>query len=82
MDISIDEKTKEIIYDLAHSYKEIQKMDEISSMPVGYQYVIVLTIYVDGNMTTFDSHKLADKLEKDITTLEKIYRAVVHVNPI
>ena len=82
MDISIDEKTKEIIYDLAHSYKEIQKMDEISSMPVGYQYVIVLTIYVDGNMTTFDSHKLADKLEKDITTLEKIYRAVVHVETI
>lgn len=82
MDISIDEKTKEIIMDLAHNYKEIQKMDEISSTPVGYQYVIVLTIYVDGNMTTFDSHKLADKLEKDVGTLDKVYQAIVHVEPI
>ncbi len=82
MDISVDEKTKEIIMDLAHNYKEIQKMDEISSTPVGYQYVIVLTIYVDGNMTTFESHKLADQLEKDVTAIDKVYRAIVHVEPI
>lgn len=82
MDISIDEKTKEIIMDLAHNYKEIQKMDEISSTPVGYQYVIVLTIYVDGNMSTFESHSLADKLEKDVTTLDNVYSAIVHVEPI
>ncbi len=82
MDISVDEKTKELISDLAHNYKEIQKMDEISSTPVGYQYVIVLTIYVDGNMTTFESHKLADQLEKDVTLFDKVYKAIVHVEPI
>ena len=82
MDISIDEKTKEIILDLAHHYKKIQKMDEITSTPVGYQYVVVLTIYVDGNMSTFESHKLADHLEKDVVALEKVYKAIVHVNPI
>lgn len=82
MDISVDENTKEIIMDLAHNYKEIQKMDEISSTPVGYQYVVVLTIYVDGNMTTFESHNLADRLEKDVATLDNIYRAIVHVEPI
>lgn len=82
MDISIDEKTKEIIMDLAHHYKEIQKIDEISSTPVGYQYVVVLTIYVDGNMSTFNSHNLADQLEKDVSTLDKVYQAIVHVEPI
>lgn len=81
MDISIDDKTKEIIMDLAHNYKEIQKMDDISSTPVGYQYVIVLTIYVDGNITTFESHKLADQLERDVASLDKVYRAIVHVEP-
>lgn len=82
MDISLDDKTEELILDIAHHYKEIQKVDEISSTPVGYQYVVVLTIYVDGNMTTFESHKLADNLEKDVTKLDKIYKAIVHVNPI
>ena len=82
MDISIDKNTSDLILDLAHNYKEIKKMDEISSTPVGYQYVVFLTIYVDGNMTTFESHKLADQLERDVTCLDKIYKAVVHVNPI
>lgn len=82
MDISLDEKTKEIIVDLAHSYKDIQKIDEISSTPVGHQYVVVLTIYVDGNMSTFKSHELADQLELSVSGLEKIYRAIVHVEPI
>ena len=82
MDISLDEKTKEIIMDLAHSYKEIQKLDEISSTPVGHQYVVVLIIYVDGNMSTFKSHELADQLELSVSGLDKIYRAIVHVEPI
>ena len=82
MDISIDVKTEELILDLAHNYKEIQKLDEISSTPVGYQYVVFLTIYVDGNMSTFESHKLADELEKDVSSIDKVYKAVVHVNPI
>lgn len=82
MDISIDSTTEKMILDLAHSYKEIKKLDDISSTPVGYQYIIVLTIYVDGNMSTFDSHHLADCLEKDITKLDKIYKTIIHVNPI
>lgn len=82
MDISIDTDTEKMILDLAHSYKDIKKMDDISSSPVGYQYIIVLTIYVDGNMSTFDSHNLADSLEQSITGLDKVYKTIVHVNPI
>lgn len=81
MDISIDEKTKDIILDLAHAYKEVKGINELSSTPVGYQYIIFLTIAVDGNMTTFDSHKLADDLEKTIIGLDKVYKAIVHVEP-
>lgn len=82
MDISIDSNTEKMILDLAHSYKDIKNLDDISSTPVGYQYIIVLTIYVDGNMSTFNSHNLADSLEKDITKLDKIYKTIIHVNPI
>lgn len=82
MDESIDEETKDLILRYVKNYKEIQKIEHISSAPVGYQYVVVLTICVDGNMSTFESHKLADNLEKDITSLEKVYNTIVHVNPI
>lgn len=81
MDISIDEDTKDIILDLIHAYKEVKCVNEFSSTPVGYQYIIFLTIAVDGNMTTFDSHQLADDLEKNIAGLDKVYKAIVHVEP-
>ena len=81
MDISIDEDTENLINNIAKKYPKILKMDKVSSTPVGYQYIIVLTIYVDGNMSTFESHKLADNLETEITNLEKIYKTIVHVEP-
>lgn len=81
MDRSVDEKTKDIILDLAHSYKDIKKIENITSSPVGYKYMIFLTIQVDGEMSTKDSHNLADCLEMDITKMEKVYKAIVHVEP-
>lgn len=81
MDSSIDEKTKTSILNLAKTYKEIKKVDKFSSAPVGYQYFITLTIFVDGNMNTTKSHNLADNLEKNICRIEKIYGAIVHVEP-
>lgn len=82
MDISIDENTKDIILDLIHNYKEIKSVENIYSTPSGYKYVIILTICVDGNMSTFDSHSLADSVERDIKLLDNVSNVIIHVNPI
>ncbi len=82
MDKSVDDETLNTISNLTKNYPEIQQIDNVSSSPVGYKYVIVLTIFVDGNMSTFESHSLADKLEKDINSLDNVYRTIIHVNPI
>lgn len=82
MDKSIDTKTKDIILDLIDTYKEIKKVDEIYSTPVGYQYIVTINIYVDGNMNTFDSHKIADELEQNIEALDNVSHTIIHVNPI
>lgn len=81
MDISIDAETKDMILDLIKCYDQVKNISNFSSSPVGYQYFISFTIYVDGNMTTFESHKLADDIEKQISKLDKVYRTVVHVEP-
>lgn len=82
MDISIDENTKDIILDLVHNYKEIKSVESIYSTPSGYKYIIILTISVDGNMSTFDSHNLADSLERDIKLLDNVANAIIHVEPV
>ncbi len=82
MDISIDENTKDIILDLVHNYKEIISVENLYSTPAGYKYIVILTISVDGNMSTFDSHNLADSLEQDIKELDNVSDAIIHVNPL
>lgn len=82
MDISIDDKTKDLILDIAHTYKEIKRIDNLVSTPVGEQYLVFITIGVDGNLSTFQSHELADSLEKNVSALDKVYKTIVHVEPI
>ena len=80
--ISVDDKTKDLILDIVHSYREIKGIDDIVSTPVGDKYLVFLTIALDGNMSTFESHELADNLENTVNGLDKIYKTIVHVNPI
>ena len=82
MDISVDETTHDTILNLVRNYKEIKNVESLYSTPSGYKYIIILTISVDGNMSTFDSHKLADSLEKDIKKLDNVSNAIIHVNPV
>ena len=82
MDVSVDEKTKDSILDLAKAYPEIKSVKSFSSSPVGAKHMIFLTICVDGNMSTFDSHKLADSLEKNVSSLDVVYKTIVHVDPV
>ncbi len=83
MDTSISEQTKKRVYEIIEGHKEIKKITHFNSTPVGYRYQISFTIYVDGNLSTFDSHKIADNLEKEIAKkLDEIYLTVIHVNPI
>ena len=81
MDRSIDEATKEKVIEIIKKHPEVLKVNHINSTPIGYQFQVNLTIFVDGNMTTFESHKIANKIEKELTKLDIISLAVIHVNP-
>lgn len=83
MDKAISNETKQEVYKIIKQHKEIKRIQHFNSTPIGYMYQISVTIYVDGNLTTFESHEIADNLEKEITkNINEIYLAVIHVNPI
>lgn len=83
MDKSISIETKNEVYEIIDRHKDIKKVIHFNSTPVGYKYQISFTIYVDGNMSTFDSHDIANKLEKEIIKeIDEIYLVIIHVNPI
>lgn len=81
MDVSLDTQTKETIMNLVKEHDEIKNCYNLYCTPMGYRYLVIFTIAVDGNMSTYDSHALANHLEKDVETIDKIEKAVVHVHP-
>ena len=83
MDKAISDEIKNRVYEIIKTYPEIKKVIHFNSTPVGYRYQISFTIYVDGKMSTYDSHFIANKLEKEIDKkIDEIYLTVIHVNPI
>lgn len=83
MDKAISEESKQKVLSIIDTHEEVKKIQHFNSTPVGYKYQISFTIFVDGNLTTFESHEIADNLEKEINDkIEEIYLTVIHVNPI
>lgn len=83
MDKSISNEVKTEVIKTIKKHHEVKKITHFNSTPIGYQYQISFTIYVDGNLSTYKSHEIADKLEKEITNnYDDIYLTVIHVNPI
>ncbi len=83
MDVSLDSNAKEEIIKYIKSQKEIKKISDFHTVATGYKYIAIVTIYVDGSLSTFKSHEIADNLEQEIPKkYRKIYRVIVHVNPI
>ena len=83
MDKTMPEDIKEKVLDIIKEHKEIKKITHFNATPVGYLYQVSFSIFVDGNMKTFESHKIADDLEKEIDKrVSEVYLSVIHVNPI
>lgn len=75
MDKTISLENKKKVMDIIMKHKEIKKVEHFNATPVGYKYQISFTIYIDGNLSTFENYEIANKLDE-------IYLTVIHINPI
>ena len=59
----------------------INHIDSIKSKPTGDKHILVVKISVDPGMTVSESHKIAGKIRCEMRRSDKVYDAIVHVNP-
>lgn len=82
MDKSISQETKDKVLKIIDEHDEVYKIQHFNATPVGYRYQVSFSIFVDGNLSTFESHEIANHLEKEIDDrVPEIYLTVIHVNP-
>lgn len=83
MDKTISHETKDKVMKIINEHGEIYKIQHFNATPVGYRYQVSFSIFVDGNLSTFESHEIANTLEKEIgNKVPEIYLTVIHVNPV
>lgn len=83
MDKSFSVETKNKVLDIIKNYPEVKDINHFNATPVGYKYQISFTIFVNGRLSTFDSHAIANNLEKEIVKkIPEVYLAIIHVNPL
>ncbi len=83
MDISLDLETKNKIVKLILKNKNILKVSDVHSVSIGYKFILILTISVDGNLKTFKSHEIANNIEKKILeSFENIKEVFIHIHPV
>ena len=82
MDKTISSETKDKVLAIIEEHDEVLKIQHFNATPVGYRYMVNFSIFVDGNLSTFDSHEIANNLEKEIgEKVPEIYLTIIHVNP-
>ncbi len=83
MDKTCPKSVRDEVYSIIKRHKEIENVIHFNATPVGYRYQISFSIFVDGDLSTRESHDIANKLEKEIVKeIEEIYLAIIHVNPL
>ncbi len=83
MDKTCPTEIKDKVLKIIEKHEEIDHITHFNATPVGYKYQVSFSIFVDGNLSTFASHDIADNLEKEIdANVDEIYLTVIHVNPI
>ena len=83
MDKRMGLDTEKKVFYIIKRHSEVIKINHFNATPVGYRYQISFTIFVDGNLSTFKSHEIANTLEREIEKdIPEIYLTVIHVNPV
>lgn len=81
MDTNIDHMIKEKMEVSIMKIKGIDHIDSITSKPVGLNFILIVKISVDPNMTVLEGHNIADKTASVLMEFDNIEDVVVHVNP-
>ena len=82
MDQAMDEESAKQLRIFILKQKGVLGITKFETAPTGNQYLLVLSILVNGNLTTFQSHKIADRVKRKILKqFPKILTVTIHVNP-
>lgn len=81
MDTEISDELKLKIEEIIEKQEQIERIDEITSSPVGVKYLIFVKVAVNGDMSVSKSHTIAHKIKDELLKIHSVADAIIHINP-
>lgn len=80
MDTNIDPALMNEFSDLVEDVEGVDHIDAITAKPVGLNFLLIVKISVDANMTVYDGHKVAHRVRKILEQIDHVEEVIVHIN--
>lgn len=81
MDTNIDVQIKKEMEKRIKDIKGLDHIDNINSKPIGLNFILIVKISVDANMTVYEGHSISAQIKESLMEFDHIEDVVVHVNP-
>lgn len=82
MDKNMDTTLSLEVSKTVESIDRVDHIDEITAKPIGVNYIIIVKVSVQGNMTVNESHGIAALIREKVRKLDRVGDVVVHINPV
>ena len=83
MDVALPCEIRDNIISIIMKQDDIIEVQDIYSMSIGYKFIVVLTICVDANLSTLESHTIASDVENKIKRkFSNIKEVFIHIHPV
>lgn len=81
MDTNISPRLMKEMVSMLIEIPGVDHIDAIISKPIGLNFLLIVKVSVDANLTVYEGHTISDQIKATFMTLDHIDDVVVHVNP-
>lgn len=81
MDTNIDPQIKEEFTSMIESIEGVDHVDAITSKPIGLQFLLIVKISVDAEITIREGHAIGDQVKEFLMKNDFVDDVIVHLNP-
>lgn len=81
MDTNISPRLMKEMASMLVEIPGVDHIDAIISKPIGLNFLLIVKVSVDANLTVYEGHQISDKIKATFMNLDHIDDVVVHINP-
>lgn len=81
MDTNIDDHLLAEMTSGVMKISGIDHIDQVTSKPVGLNFLLLVKVSIDANLTVYQGHEIADAIKVELMKFDHIEDVIVHVNP-